>query len=259
MAKVSYNTQILGLILELDFLLIFFSIVFLAAFIHGGVGFGFPMIATPLIALYTDIQTAIIYTLIPTLLVNIVSIANEGEFFKAIKKFYPLAILAMIGSAIGTYTLIYFSSDIFKIILAMAILIYLFFDLVKIELPWIERNPKSSLLFFGLGSGILGGLTNVMSATLIIYALESKFSKKEIIQSFNICFLFGKLVQIAIFTTSSVFTFQQFSESSLSLIVIAIALFFGIKIKKLINAELFKKIVKMILFSISMMLFVQVY
>lgn len=245
--------------MEFDFLLIFFAIVFLAALIHGSVGFGFPMIATPLIALVTDVQTAIIYTLIPTLLVNIVSIANEGEFFKAIKKFYPLAILAMSGSAIGTYTLIYFSSDIFKIILGIAILIYLFFDLVKVELPWIAKNPKSSLVVFGLGSGILGGLTNVMSATLIIYALESKFSKKEIIQSFNICFLFGKFVQIGIFTASSAFTMNQFNQSSLSLIVIAIALYFGIKIKNYINADLFKKIVKIVLFTIAMILFIQTY
>lgn len=245
--------------MELDFLLIFFSIVFLSAFIHGSVGFGFPMVATPLIAIITDVQTAIIYTLIPTLLVNIVSIANEGEFFKAIKKFYPLAILAMIGSSIGTYTLIYFSSEIFKIILAVAILIYLFFDFVKVKFPWIEKNPKSSLVLFGLGSGILGGLTNVMSATLIIYALESKFTKKEIIQSFNICFLFGKLIQIAIFTITSSFTMLQFTQSSFSLVVIALALFFGIKVKQYINADIFKKIVKIVLFAIAVLLFVQTY
>jgi uncharacterized membrane protein YfcA len=40
-------------------------IFFFAAFIHGSIGFGFPMVATPLLALITDIQTAIILTLIP--------------------------------------------------------------------------------------------------------------------------------------------------------------------------------------------------
>lgn len=243
--------------MEFDLLLLVSTILFFSALIHGSVGFGFPMIATPLLALFTDIQTAIIYTLIPTLLVNLVSVASEGSFFKALKKFYPLAILASLGSAIGTLILINFNSDIFKLILAAAIIIYLVFDLIKFNFPWIGKNPKSSMLIFGLGSGIMGGLTNVMSPTLIIYVLESKFSKKDIIQSFNICFLFGKLVQIVLFSISGDFSSKEISEASFVLIIIAVALYFGVKIKALINPKLFKKILKLILFTITITLLIQ--
>lgn len=243
--------------MDFEFLILLSFILFFASLIHGSVGFGFPMVATPLLALFTDMQTAIIYTLIPTLLVNIVSIASEGGFFKAVKKFYPLAILASLGCAIGTQILINFNSDIFKLFLAIAIIIYLVFDLIKINFPLIKRNPKSSMVIFGLGSGIMGGLTNVMSATLIIYVLESKFSKKDIIQSFNICFLFGKLVQIVLFSISGDFTSKEISESSFVLIFIALALYFGVKIKALIEPELFKKIVKLILFIIATTLLLQ--
>jgi len=243
--------------MEAEFLILLSFILFFAALIHGSVGFGFPMITTPLLALFTDLQTAIIYTLVPTLLVNIVSIISEGGFFKAIKQFYALAILAMLGSAIGTMILIYSNSDAFKIILVFTILIYLFLDLVKIEFPWIRNNPKSSMTLFGLGSGILGGLTNVMSATLIIYTLESNFTKKQIIQSFNICFLFGKIVQIVLFSFSSAFTMQEFTTSGMSLFAVMIALYVGIKVKKLINPTIYRKIVKLILFAIAVMLIVK--
>lgn len=243
--------------MDYEFLIILFSVLFLASFVHGTVGFGFPMIATPLIAIFTDMQTAIIYTLIPTLLVNIMSIKSEGHFFEAVKRFYPLALLTMAGSFIGTLLLISFNSDIFKLILACTILLYLVLDFVKIEFPWITKNPKSSRLIFGLGSGILGGLTNVMSATLIIYVLESKYSKKEIIQSFNICFLFGKIMQIIIFTSSANFTIKQFGESSFCLIAIFIAITLGLKIRNKIDVELYKKIVKLMLFIISLILFAQ--
>lgn len=243
--------------MDYEFLIILLSVLFLASFVHGTVGFGFPMIATPLIAIFTDMQTAIIYTLIPTLLVNIMSIKSEGHFFEAVKRFYPLALLTMAGSAVGTTLLIHYNSDFFKLILAFTILIYLFFDFVKIEFPWIVNNPKTSRFIFGFGSGILGGLTNVMSATLIIYVLESKFTKKEIVQSFNICFLFGKIVQIIIFTSSASITIKQFNESSLGLIAIFIAITLGLKIKNRIDIELYKKIVKGILLIISLFLFVQ--
>lgn len=134
--------------MEYEFLIYLTGIVFFAAFIHGGVGFGFPMIATPLIALFTDLQTAIIYTLIPTLLVNIMSIRSEGNFFETIKKFYPLAILAMLGSLIGTLLIINFNTDLFKFILVAAIFLYLFFDFKNTDALDYKQSKKINAVFW---------------------------------------------------------------------------------------------------------------
>jgi len=136
--------------MEVEFLVLLSTILFFASLIHGSVGFGAPMISTPLIALYTDLQTAIIYTLIPTLLLNIISIASEGDFFEALKRFYPLAIFAMLGSAIGTQILLNSDADIFKLLLAVAIIFYLLLDFVKISIPWVKQCPTCSMRLFGL-------------------------------------------------------------------------------------------------------------
>ncbi|MEC9384130.1 MAG: sulfite exporter TauE/SafE family protein, partial [SAR324 cluster bacterium] len=80
--------------------LIFFTFIFfLAAFIHGSFGFGFPMVATPLLALFTDLQTAIVLTFIPTLLVNLISIISEGDILIAARRHLSLALFAILGSA----------------------------------------------------------------------------------------------------------------------------------------------------------------
>lgn len=243
--------------METEFLIFLSLILFIASLIHGSIGFGFPMIATPLIAIFTDMQTAIIYTLIPTLLINIVSIISEGSFFQAVKRFYPLAIIAMFGSAIGTQILIYSNSDIFKLLLAIAILFYLSIDIIKYKITWILTKPNLSRIIFGFGAGLLSGLTNAMAPALIIYTLESKFTKSEMIQASNICFLFGKIIQFILFYFASLFTMQQIEESMMLLIIIVIALYLGIKIKSFINPILYKKIIKLILFIISILLITQ--
>lgn len=243
--------------METEFLLFLGVIVFFASLVHGSIGFGFPMIATPLIALFTDMQTAIIYTLIPTLLVNIVSIISEGGFLTALKQFYPLALFAMLGSAVGTQILITSDAEVFKLILAGAIIFYLLMDIIRINIPWIRNCPTCSMRFFGLLAGILGGLTNAMAPVLIIYTLESRFTKTQIIQASNICFLFGKIVQIILFSFASVFTFEEFSSSILSLFAIAIGLFLGIKLKSMIDIHLYKQIIKLILFIIAVTLISQ--
>jgi len=243
--------------MEIEFLILLALIIFIASLVHGSIGFGFPMIATPLIALITDIQTAIIYTLIPTLLVNIISIWSEGNFIQAFKRFYPLALFAMIGSAIGTQILIYNSSDIFKLLLALAILFYLSINLIQYEFTWIYKKPKLSRFIFGLGAGILSGLTNAMAPVLMMYTLESKFTKSEIIQASNICFLFGKIIQIILFSFAAVFTVQEMQHSFILLLFVSIALYIGIKIKFLINSIYYTIFVKIILFVIAMLLILQ--
>lgn len=73
-------------------------------------------------------------------------------------------------------------------------------------MKWVNEKPTFSIIVFGLLAGIIGGLTNVMSLILIIYSLEAKHSRKEVIQSANLCFLFGKLIQIIIFSIHGSFT-----------------------------------------------------
>lgn len=243
--------------METEFLLLLSLILFFAALIHGSVGFGFPMISTPLLALFTDLQTAIMFTLIPTLLVNIVSIISEGNFFQALKHFYPLALFAMLGTAIGTQVLLSSDTQTFKLLLSIAILFYLLLDFIKINIAWIRNCPTCSMRFFGLSAGVLNGLTNAMAPLLIIYTLESKFTKKEIIQASNICFLSGKLIQLSLFSFASLFSFEVINQSFFPLICIVIALVIGIKIKSFINANLYRKIVKTILFFIALVLIFQ--
>jgi uncharacterized membrane protein YfcA len=142
---------------------IFIIFIFcLAASIHGSIGFGFPLEATPLLALFTDIQTAIVLTFIPTLLVNLISIVSEGNILLAAQRHFSLALFAMLGTAVGTQIMLSVNSDIFKGLLGIVIIIYLLVEKTKLKLSWIWLYPKLSKLTYGVSAGLVGGLTNVM-------------------------------------------------------------------------------------------------
>ena len=230
----------------------------LADFIHGSIGFGFPMVATPLLALFTDIQTAIVLTFIPTLLVNLISIVSEGNILLAARRNLSLALFAMLGSAVGTQIMLSVNSDIFKGLLGIVIIIYLLVEKTKLKLSWIRLYPRLSKLTFGISAGMVGGLTNVMAPVLIIYSLESKHSKSEIVQASNLCFLFGKIIQILLFTLNNKFTLNELSTSTVMLIVSSIGLYVGISLKKNINERVYRKIIRALLFTLAAVLLIQV-
>lgn len=238
-------------------LILIAAIFFFAAIVHGSIGFGFPMVATPLLALVTDIQSAIILTLIPTILVNLVSFISEGDVGRAFRRHLPLALLAMIGSAIGTLILIVSHSDLFKLLLAGAILVYLVADRVKLNLGWVRVHPTLSRGLFGLTAGMLGGLTNVMAPVLIIYSLESRHAKGDIIQAANLCFLLGKLMQLVIFSVNGDYTVSQAESSLWMLGVVAVALYAGVQLNRRIRQKLFRRLLRGLLLLLALLLLVQ--
>ncbi len=126
------------------------------------------MISTPLVALFTDIQTTITFMLIPTMIVNIVSIISEGNFFEALKKFWFIITLMVLGSVIGTVLLIFTNSEIFKLLLALIIFVYLIQSMIKLRVSFVSKHPIFSTYFLGIVGGIISGLTNVV-APLMIY------------------------------------------------------------------------------------------
>ena len=241
-----------------EIILLTAAIFLFAAFVHGSIGFGFPMVATPLLALFTDLQTAIVLTLLPTTLINVTSIASEGRFSLAVRRHLPLALFAMAGSAIGTQILIVTNSELFKVLLAAAILGYLLIDKFRVPLPWVETRPAMSRAAFGVSAGILGGLTNVMAPILIIYSLEAKLEKADIVQSANFCFLLGKIIQLLMFTLSGNFSISHLTVSSLMIVVVLLALYAGFKIKRRLPQERYRKALRVFLLVLALNLFFQV-
>ena len=233
-------------------------ISFFSAFIHGSIGLGFSLVATPLLALFTDIQTAIILTLIPTLLTNIISIKSEGDILSASRRYLSLAFFALLGSAIGTQILIFTNTEIFKALLAVAIVMYLLAERVNFNFIWVSEHQRFSKFIFGLSAGILGGLTNVMAPILIVYSLESKHSKGDTIQVLNFCFFFGKITQLILFIINGKFTLSQFSLSSLMFLAASFALYAGIKIRKKIKVSAYRKILRVVLLILAVLLLYQV-
>jgi len=243
--------------MEINFIISLTLILFLASIVHGSIGFGFGMISTAVVALFTDIQTTILFMLIPTMVANIMSILSEGKFFEALKKFWFILLLMIVGSTLGTILLIHINSEYFKLLLAFIILVYLLQSFVRINASFITIYPKTSTYGLGIFGGMISGLTNVVAPLMIIYTLELKYTRKDTIQLSNLCFLFTKIGQIAVFIYFGSFTMEAFNISMMTLIGVFIGMFIGAKIKKLIDAKFYTKILKMLLFFIASTLIYQ--
>ncbi|MEW8014070.1 MAG: sulfite exporter TauE/SafE family protein [Candidatus Sedimenticola endophacoides] len=147
--------------------------VTLAGLVHGTLGLGFPLTATPLLALVMEMQSAILITLLPNIAVNILSIADGGGWRHSINRYWPLALYAVAGTALGTAVLLHADPAPMKLLLALLILLYLNLERIgRLDLRWITARPRLAMLLFGLSAGFAAGTANVMVPILVIFTLD---------------------------------------------------------------------------------------
>lgn len=234
------------------------GVMIIGGLVHGTLGLGFPLVTTPLLALHFDVRTAILITLLPTVTVNCASILRGGRWGDSIGTFWPLAVFAVFGSAVGAYVLTRSDPAPFKLLLASLIVLYLLTHwLGTLKLHWAHSHLSLSMVIFGLIAGFAAGTTNVMVPILIIYTLELGLGRTAMVQVFNLCFLGGKLAQIGVFGAAGLLG-TGLLLATLPLAVIGLlTLLTGMSIRDRIPSESYRRIVRAVLLVLAILLIAQ--
>src|SRR3990172_7039468 len=72
-------------------------------FVKGGTGMAFPLFATPVLVLLTDIRTAIVVLLAPNILMDAVQIVRKRFPLEHLKRLWPMLAAGIFGVFLGTY------------------------------------------------------------------------------------------------------------------------------------------------------------
>lgn len=233
-------------------------IMFLAGLVHGTFGIGFPLIATPLLALFTDVRTAVIITLLPTISVNVSILLSSGNLRAGLGPHWRVLPYVLIGAGAGSLVLTLVDPRPFLLLLAGALLLYLNqHRLSVLDLSWIRRQPGIAYAFFGLTGGFMAGTVNVMIPVLIILAMELGIARIPMMQLFNLNFLSAKLVQIMVFFHAGQLT-QEGILSTLPLIPAALAaLLVGMWLRRRISEAQYRSVLRAVLWLMAAVLVIR--
>jgi uncharacterized membrane protein YfcA len=233
--------------------LAFVPILMLAAFGHGGLGFGFPLMSTPLLVLLMDMRAAILLTLIPTVAINLASILGERHWRQALRTFWPIPVFTILGSFAGTQVLLSVDPEPFRLLLALVLVGYLLSDrLHRSERE--HRVPRWGMALFGFGLGLLAGVTNVFAPVIVVYALFTRMDPALMVATFNLSFLTSKAGQIAGFVVRDAFTAEALELTLWALGPVMLSLWLGIRLRKRIDLDTYRRVLKVALWIIAVVL-----
>ena len=232
------------------------GVMLFAGLVHGTLGLGFPMVATPILATMMDVRSAILVTLLPTMAVNIASIANSRASLASTRPFMPLVAFTLLGSVAGAAVLAITDPAPFRIVLASLILLYLWSSL-RIPRQWLQDNSLLAMAGFGIVAGLSGGTTNVMVAVLIIYFLSLDTPRATLVPTLNACFLVGKTSQILVLAVAGFVGIGLLLETTPLALAAVAALLAGQRLQPRIQVSTYQAILRKLLLLLAIILIYQ--
>jgi len=230
----------------------------LAGFGHGALGFGFPIVATPLVALAIDIKSAIALLAPITLVLTVISALRGAALFSIVREFWFLPLATALGAWLGTRILLATPPEPFLFILAGVILLYLNLD--RVGRGRSERVQRLRMPFgaaFGFAAGVCEAVANVAGPLLLIYFMLLGLAPAQVVQTLNLCFSLGKGAQTATWAMSGEISPRGWLVIGALAVPSVAALFAGMRLRERIDAPTYRRWLRGALWVMAGLLLVQ--
>jgi hypothetical protein len=141
-------------------------------------GLGFPLIATPTVALLLDIRIAVTILILPNLLMDITQVFRDGFPYPILQRFKSMIGLTIIGVFLGTMVLVLLPLWALNLCLGIMVLVFVTSNLLKLDFTIPPAAEKILSPMVGFLSGFLNGMTNAAGPVLAIYFYSLKLEKR---------------------------------------------------------------------------------
>jgi uncharacterized membrane protein YfcA len=212
-----------------------------AAFVKGATGLGFPLIATPTIALLLDIRIAVTILILPNLLMDVTQVFRDGFPYAVLRRFKSMVGLTIIGVFIGTMVLVMLPLWALNFCLGIMVIVFVVSNLLKFDFTISPASEKILSPIFGLLSGFLNGMTNAAGPTLAIYFYSLKLEKRDFVKSVATIFMITKATQLIAVSTWNLFNWDTITLSFQVVLFTMLGFFAGLKTQDRVNQKTFSR------------------
>lgn len=219
-------------------------ILFLSTFVQGFTGFGFSLVAIPLLSIFLDTKLIIIMNISYSFIINIIVFKKYYKDAR-LMKILPLLISAILFTFVGVSYLQVINDFILKAIIGVLLIIVGITNNfgVKFDL----KNPEKYYLPIGALSGLLNGLGGLSGPPVLMFLSNIDLNKSQFKATLSSYFLTMNIVAILIFAFKGLYTLDNLKVVGTQLPQVAIGTAVGVYASTKIEEKLFKRVVNAVI------------
>lgn len=227
------------------------------AFIAGGmvkgvIGMGMPLVVVPSVASFIDPLTGIILVSVSVITANIWQIRQGGHFKATVRRFWPLIAVMMPVIAVTSFILVRLDEAIAATTMGVIVIAFTFsraFPITRAAGPEAERWLSPTV---GGVTGLMTGLTGLISPPLTMYLVALRLPKDEYITAIALMLLCGATPLYANLALHGVMTTEVMIAASLAIVPAWAGVALGGQLRKRISQRTFQTILLAALFLIGL-------
>ena len=200
---------------------IIFAMLF-AGFVKGATGLGYSTSCLPILALSLGLKSSLPLVLAPSLASNVTVMLGAGPVAPAIKRFWPMLVMAPIGVLCGAALLGAVESDVAGAALGCALVAWCAFAYFTPHwrLPGGIEGPAKP--FVGLVTGLVNGLTGSQVLPITPFLMSLSMERGVFLHTLNLSFTLSTFAMGAALTRLGIMTAET-AVISLCGIVLSVA------------------------------------
>lgn len=218
-----------------------------AAIVKGAVGFGFPLIATPIISTVWDARHAVLVIALAGFVNNLGITLRGGGSRQTFRRFIPTLAGLVVGTVAGALLLASVDPNLLALVVGAAAVAFGLISLLKPDLAVPLHLERYLALPMGLFGGLLGGSTGIFAPALASYTHALKLSKREFVFFLNLLYLVGTGVQVLSYWRLGLFDLTVMVVALLGCVPNFFGVSIGIRLQDRINPIRFRRLVVMVI------------
>lgn len=226
---------------------------FSAALVQGITGFGFALVAMPILSGLTSIQTAAPLVALTTLANNLILCIYYRQACDC-NVITNLLLGSVVGIPIGFLALDYVPAPLMLIGLGIIIVTYSLYSLVSPVVPVL----KSRRWIYGAGflSGILLGSFNLPGPPIILYGSSQRWSQEQFKGNLSSFFWLSVAIVVLGHSIQNRISAEILHQFLITIPGVILGLLLGVLMAKRFNPNIFRKIVTVLLLIIGVRLII---
>lgn len=213
------------------------------SFVKAVTGMGLPLIAIPIMALFIDVETAVITMAIPSTLSNAFLAQREVKHYAETRHLPSMIGFGVVGAIAGTLLLSVLPDQILLASLAAAVCAYLINSVLKPDFAIDEPTSKRWTPIVGSLAGIFQGAVGISGPVVVTWVHSFRLSRGAHILSVTSIFLLGGIAQLIVFIVDGRI-FEPGWVVLTAVIPMVITLPFGTRFRDRLSGPVFDQVVR---------------